>query len=176
MLTKEGHTKLTDFGMCKKVSIELHRVCVTDTFLRTWRLAISGKQPARSVVPQVSWPLKYSFTGSTVLPWTGNLSRNLYPALFFRWALGILTFNMLVGVPPFQARGDAVFKKIKTGRVVFPAKYVSYQRKKETNQCILYSGVTWRLISVDRNIDLNILKKSPIDPPFRRYQENPGSL
>ena len=35
MLTKEGHTKLTDFGMCKKVSIELHRVCVTDTFLRT---------------------------------------------------------------------------------------------------------------------------------------------
>ena len=50
-----------------------------------------------------------------------------------RWALGILTFSMLVGVPPFQARGDAVFQRIKTGNVVFPARYVRYQRIQITN-------------------------------------------
>ena len=50
--------------------------------------------------------------------------------LFYRWALGILAFNMVVGVPPFQARGEKVFEKIKTGRVIFPAKYVRYTNKK----------------------------------------------
>ena len=50
--------------------------------------------------------------------------------LFYRWALGILAFNMVVGVPPFQARGEKVFEKIKTGRVIFPARYVRYTNKK----------------------------------------------
>ena len=63
--------------------------------------------------------------------------------------MGILAFNMLVGVPPFQARGDAVFKKIKTDKVNFPAKYVRIQPEKKG--------------------------KKPVTFLFRRYQGKPKS-
>jgi len=94
MLTKEGHTKLTDFGMCKK------------------DMKIGDK-----------WETTSTFCGTPSFMAPEILLYRKYGASVDWWALGILAFNMLVGVPPFQARGDAVFKKIKTGRVVFPAKY-----------------------------------------------------
>ena len=72
---------------CAKRSILNNMVCVTDTFLRTWTLVL---RPARSVAPQVSWPLKYSYARSTVLQWTGNLFNvwsNLYCVVFYSGGL-----------------------------------------------------------------------------------------
>jgi len=55
---------------------------------------------------------------------------------------------MLVGVPPFQARGDAVFKKIKTGRVVFPAKYEISRESREFVTALLVKDPAKRIGTV----------------------------
>jgi len=68
--------------------------------------------------------------------------------LFLRWALGILAFNMLAGVPPFQARGDAVFKKIKTARVVFPGKYEITRESREFVNALLVKDPAKRIGTV----------------------------
>ena len=70
---------------CAKRSVSNNMVCVwLDTCPRTWTLVL---RPARSVVPQVSWPLKYSCSRSMVLQWTGNLFNawsNLYSITLYQ--------------------------------------------------------------------------------------------
>jgi len=88
MLTKEGHAKLTDFGMCKKDMLDNKKTgtyCGTPSFM----------------APEILNFQKYG----TSVDW---------------WALGILLFNMLTGRPPFKARGEEVFKLIRTEPLVFP--------------------------------------------------------
>ena len=108
------------------------------------------KKLAHSVAPQVLWLRKYCSTRSMAPQWTGILE---FDSLHFhkfdlRWALGILVFQMLVGSPPFLARGDAVFKKIKNEELKFPPKYVRLLHMKKSMKSLMFRRYQEKLASL----------------------------
>ncbi|BFZ60693.1 hypothetical protein YB2330_001735 [Saitoella coloradoensis] len=104
LLAETGHIKITDFGFAKHLSSS-SSTGGTGGSGRTWTLCGTPEYLAPEIIR--------SLGHGEGVDW---------------WALGILTYEMLVGYPPFYADNPfGIYEKIIEGRVRFPSSSSSAQ-------------------------------------------------
>lgn len=109
LLDRYGHVKITDFGFAKKVPDITWTLCGTPDYLAPEVVASKGYNKS------VDWYVP-SHVHDLIL--------------LFRWSLGILTYEMLAGYPPFYDQNPMkLYENIMAGRVKYPSYFDSHVKE-----------------------------------------------
>lgn len=108
LLDKDGHVRLTDFGLCKHAEIRPQRMTEVqpNTFSHNFNQLKSVLD--KKLGYKRSRQLAYSTVGTPDYIAPEVFSQNGYDETVDWWSVGVILFEMLVGYPPFFSEEPSI--------------------------------------------------------------------
>ena len=167
LLDKDGHIKLTDFGLCKHAPIRSDRLAevntseLSDNFNKL-KSALDKKLGCRR-----SRKLAYSTVGTPDYIAPEVFSQQGYDETVDWWSVGVILYEMLVGWPPFS--GDE--PSVTCQKIIYWKKTFHFPKEPKLNKPAM-DLITKLMCESDRRLGRNGADEIKAHPFFKDFEWN----